>query len=48
MTKTDDRARYTFRLPGELLDRLKREAAKKGYSVNALILHILEDWAKGR
>ena len=43
MTK-DARGRFTFRLPAELLEKLKKEAKNKGVSLNALILQILWEW----
>ena len=39
-------ARFTFRIPNELLEMLKKEASKKGVSVNAQILQILWEWVK--
>lgn len=44
MSKIDKRARFTFRLPNELLRKLKKEAEKQGSSVNALMLQILWEW----
>jgi len=43
MTK-DTRARYTFRLPNTLLEKIKHQAYITGVSSNALILQILWDW----
>ena len=43
MTK-DVRKRFTFRIPCEMHERLKKKAEKKGVSINSLILMILEDW----
>lgn len=43
MTK-DERVRFTFRLPNDLFKKIKLEAHKQGFSVNALILQILWDW----
>nr|DAH37273.1 MAG TPA: antitoxin [Caudoviricetes sp.] len=40
------REQTTIRLPEELLERLKREADSKGYTVNAQILQILWEWVK--
>lgn len=37
-------ARFTFRLPVELLNLIKTEADKKGVSVNSQILHILWEY----
>ena len=37
-------SRFTFRLPKNLLDKLKEEAYSKGCSVNSLILQILWKW----
>ena len=48
MTKSDKRARYTFRLPQELLSVLKKESNEIGVSVNALILQILWEWAESK
>lgn len=42
----DTRERFTFRIPAELLKRLKCEAEKKGVSINALILQILWEWVE--
>lgn len=44
MTKLDERARFTFRLPKQLLDKLKKSADTQGLSLNALILQILWEW----
>lgn len=38
--------RFTFRIPNELLLKLKAEANEKGVSVNAQILQILWEWSK--
>lgn len=43
---TDDRIRFTFRMPEELFERLKSEAQNRGVSVNALILQILWKWSE--
>lgn len=43
MTK-DARKRFTFRIPEDLLKKVKKESQKKGVSLNALILRILEEW----
>ena len=40
------REQTTIRLPKELLEKLKREADSKGYTVNAQILQILWEWVK--
>ena len=45
---TEERKRYTFRLPKELYQKLKQEAKKQGISINALMLNILWDWEEGR
>ncbi len=45
MTK-DKRERFTFRLPSELMMKLRDESRKSGTSVNAFILKILWEWAK--
>ena len=42
MTK-DIRKRFTFRIPEDLLRKVKEESQKKGVSLNALILRILEE-----
>lgn len=41
---TEERKRYTFRLPNELYGELEEQATKQGISVNALILKILWEW----
>lgn len=41
---TEERKRYTFRLPNELYEELEEQATKQGISVNALILRILWEW----
>lgn len=46
MSKEDERIRFTFRLPGELYNRLKSESDKMGVSINALTLKILWEWAE--
>lgn len=43
---TDDRVRYTFRVPTKLMGHIKDEAERMGVSLNALILQILWNWAK--
>lgn len=48
MTNGDIRARFTLRLPANLLEDLGKEAAIYGTSINALILRILGDWSKAR
>lgn len=45
MTK-DARKRFTFRLPDKLYDKIKAEADEQGFSINALMLHILQEWIK--
>lgn len=44
VSKEDDRTRFTFRMPGELLQKLKEQANRLGVSVNALILQVLWEW----
>lgn len=46
MTNKDERIRFTFRLPLELMERLRTEANKQGISLNAQILQILWEWEK--
>ncbi len=41
---TKERKRFTFRLPEELYEQLKKEADKEGTSINALMLKILWEW----
>lgn len=43
---TKKTARFTFRLPKPLLEKLKKEAETKGVSLNSLILEILWQWIK--
>lgn len=45
MTK-DDRVRFTFRIPDNLLNLLKEESKTLGISLNALILQILWQWVE--
>ncbi len=40
--------RFTFRVPKELQSNIKKEAEKKGVSVNAQMLQILWDWLKNK
>lgn len=40
----NDRCRFTFRLPKELMDKLKVIADRQGLTVNAVILQILWKW----
>lgn len=42
----DDRVRFTFRIPTNLMNSLKQTAKIKGVSLNALILQILWEWVK--
>lgn len=46
MSKEDGRIRFTFRMPEELLSKLKDESERFGVSVNALILQILWEWVE--
>lgn len=48
MTKSDERARYTFRMPQDLMEKLKNESKQQGVSLNALILQILWEWIERR
>lgn len=43
---TDARARFTLRIPTELMERMQEQADRAGVSVNAYILQILWDWVK--
>ena len=43
---TEERKRYTFRLPKGLYLKLEQEAKKQGISINALMLKILWDWSE--
>ena len=45
MTKANIQ-RFTFRLPESLFERAKAEAKRQGISANALLIHILWDWAE--
>lgn len=38
--------RFTFRIPAELLERIKKTAERSGVSTNAQILFILKEWLK--
>jgi predicted HicB family RNase H-like nuclease len=40
----DSRVRFTFRIPADMLVRIRVVAKRKGCSVNALVLQILWDW----
>lgn len=42
----NERVRFTFRLPGTLLEKIKDRASMEGSSMNTLILHILWDYIK--
>ena len=44
--KKDERVRFTFRLPQELMEKIKQAANKQGISLNAQILQILWEWKK--
>ncbi len=48
MTNKDERLRFTFRLPADLLMKLKNEADKQGVSLNALILQVIYNWLEKR
>lgn len=48
MTKADNRRRFTFRIPKDLLEKVKMESQKKGVSLNAFILRILDEWIDER
>ena len=41
-----DREQTTLRLPAELLERLRRQAQERGYTVNDLIMFILRDYLR--
>ncbi|HBF6021162.1 TPA: Arc family DNA-binding protein [Clostridioides difficile] len=43
---TNERVRFTFRLPAPLLEKIKNRASIEGSSMNSLILHILWDYIK--
>lgn len=43
--KVDDRARFTFRLPVAVKEKLEAEAAAIGIPLNSLILHIIWSYA---
>ena len=45
---TDNRARFTFRMPEELYQMLDERAEELGVSKNALILQILWDYVEKR
>lgn len=40
------REQTTLRLPTELMDRLRRQAQERGYTVNDLIMFILRDYLR--
>ena len=42
----DTRKRFTFRLPENLYQKLKDKADEQGFSINALMLHVLQEWLK--
>lgn len=42
------RKRFTFRLPDELYEKLKKEASEQGFSLNAFMIHILRNWLKSK
>lgn len=46
MTNRDERVRFTFRLPDELMNRLKQVAQERELSVNSLMLQILWSWCE--
>lgn len=41
-----DREQTTLRLPMELMDKLRRQAQERGYTVNDLIMFILRDYLR--
>lgn len=45
MTK-GDKARFTFRLPSWMFDKLKEEAEINCCSVNSFLIGIIRDWLK--
>jgi hypothetical protein len=42
----DNRIRFTFRIPGALMDALRESAKDHGVSLNALILQVLWEWVE--
>lgn len=40
------REQTTLRLPVELMDKLRRQAQERGYTVNDLIMFILRDYLR--
>ncbi len=45
MQKQDNRERFILRMPRSVYERLKKEAADTGVTLNAMILCILKEWA---
>ena len=43
MTKGDI-VRFTFRVPEGVLEKIREEANRKGFSINSFILQILWEW----
>lgn len=43
---SENRKRFTFRIPSDLFELLQEKAKRTGVSTNALILQILWDWEK--
>ena len=41
-----EREQTTLRLPVELMDKLRRQAQERGYTVNDLIMFILQDYLR--
>lgn len=41
-----NREQTTLRLPMELMDKLRRQAQERGYTVNDLIMFILRDYLR--
>ena len=42
---TDNRERFTFRVPAKLMEKVREQSDELGVSVNAFILQVLWDWA---
>ena len=41
-----NREQTTLRLPVELMDKLRRQTQERGYTVNDLIMFILQDYLR--
>ena len=44
MIKSEEKVRFTFRLPNHLFQQIKSQSDNLGVSINALMLQILWDW----